>query len=146
MNMDFLGAACFGVMSLAFALLRLRRNIFVSAFNIACAGVMVCYFLQARWKPEADEWLVLTAGLFLYWFGLFTVRIMLQRSVSLNLLVRLSRGEAGNTVGEDIAGRLRDMQTYGMVKKNGEDYSLKAFGGFMSFWVRLLYSILRLER
>lgn len=146
MNTELLGAVCFGGMSLAFALLRLRRNIFVSAFNVACAAVMVFYFWQVGWKPRAEEWQTLTAGLCFYWFGLFTVRIMLLRSVSLNLLLQLSRGQEGNSVGEDIAGRLKDMQTYGMVRENGGSYSLKPFGRFMAFWVTLLYFVLRLER
>lgn len=144
--MELLGAGCFAAMTLGFVLLRLRRNIFLSGFNLACVGVMVCYFWWAGWQPNTGEWLVMTAGLFLYWFGLFAVRIMFLRSVSLNLLVSLSRGEAGSTIGEDIAKRLKDMQTYGMVRQDGENYSLKAFGGFMALWVMLLYSILRIER
>lgn len=144
--MEVLGAVCFCAMSIAFVVFRLRKNIFITAFNIACALVIVCFFIQSGCKPESGEWLVLTVGLFLYWFGLFSVRIMLLRSVSLNLLVRLSRGETGNTVGNDIAGRLADMQTYRMVKKSGENYSLNAYGALVSLWVTFLYSILRLYR
>ena len=144
--MELLGAGCFGVMTLTFVLFRLKKKIFLTAFNFACAGVMACYFWRSGCQPARAEWLVLTTGLFLYWFGLFTVRIMLLRSVSLNLLVRLSRSERGNTIGEDIAGRLADMQTYGMVSQSGESYGLKAFGGFMAFLVTVLYSILRIAR
>lgn len=145
-NTSVAGAACFILMTLAFVLLRLRNNIFVSALNMVCALLVSVYAWLTFPQRGSGDWIVMSAGLLLYWVGLFFVRVMLLRSVSLNLLVHLSRGQTANTIGEDIAGRLHDMQTYEMVLQTGEHYSLKPFGQFWGFWVMLLYRILRLER
>jgi hypothetical protein len=80
-----------------------------------------------------------------YWFGLTVVRIMLNRSVSLNLLANLRNGFSDNTVKEDIAGRLKDAQHYRLVTVVNNTYRLTWFGWIFASLITIAYYLFRIE-
>lgn len=115
---------------------------------LAAGGVVVALFAAVTFSSvswaEASNWLVMTAGLGLCVFGLLIVRVMLIRSVSLNLLGSI-HGQRKESFGEDIGARLGDMRKFGLIETQGENNSLTGFGRFVAGVIALFYAIFRIK-
>jgi hypothetical protein len=111
---------------------------------VALCAVIICAFAGATWhlmnRAEPSEWVVTTCGLVLCSFGLLIVRVMLIRSVSLQLLAEIAAGQPGNA-GERLSGRPRDMRAFRLIRTSSEASALTAFGRMISAVVALLYSV-----
>jgi len=117
-------------------------------FHLIC-GILLCGFVfitGQKLEPKSlAEWTVYTIGLVLYWFGLTIVRIMLTRSVSLNMLNTFSGGEVSASPSEGIATRLQDAQNFGLISLSNEQCRLTPFGKLIAFIVATSYWILRIK-
>jgi hypothetical protein len=137
------GLIAFIFLSLAFYLARR-----MSVFNIVCAAIM-CGFLF--WgvrihQPFSPEFFVMLFGLLLYWFGLLIVRVMLQRSVSLHMLLSYFQGRRAETIQEEVSGRFKDALFFRLVTEDGRTFRLTLFGRFIATIVALFYFIARIEK
>jgi hypothetical protein len=113
-------------------------------------GLCVVGAFAAATYPSLDVeqlsgWSVMTAGLFACVFGLLTVRVMLIRSVSLQLLARMD-GAQGEVFGQDIRGRLHDMRLFHLIRPTERGNTLTRFGRLVSSVVIVSYSLLRIRK
>jgi hypothetical protein len=141
-QIEWIGALSFLVISLAFLLV--RRRLFL--YHLLCwAAIGAC---GAATRPQAatGEWLLMVIALVLYWFGMLTVRVMVTRSVSLSLLAGYRDGRPGETIREDIAGRLQDARRFYLVSVQGDRASLTWFGHIITWIVVTGYWLLRIKR
>ena len=119
----------------------------VPIYGALCALVVGLFlymtFDLVDWH-QPGEWVILLAGLILCSFGLLIVRVMLIRSVSLQLLSRLAAGDPTGGVAEDIGGRLRDMEYFRLIRR-GDTNRLTAFGQFCSAVVVIFYTLFRIK-
>jgi len=119
----------------------------IPAYLAAGALIVVAFgaitFGSLSWA-EASNWLVMTSGLMLSVFGLLIVRVMLIRSVSLNLLGSM-HGQRKESFGEDIGARLGDMRKFGLIETTGKDNSLTSFGRFVGGVIALFYAVFRIK-
>jgi hypothetical protein len=119
----------------------------IPAYLVAGAVIVALFgaitFGSLSWA-EASNWLVMTSGLMLSVFGLLIVRVMLIRSVSLNLLGSM-HGQRKESFGEDIGARLGDMRKFGLIETTGKDNSLTAFGRFVGGVIALFYAVFRIK-
>jgi hypothetical protein len=94
-----------------------------------------------------SEWIVMTLALLASSFGLLIVRVMLIRSISLNLLRNLDRA-VESTFTEDLGRRLGDMRKFGLIEAKDEakdaQNALTAFGRLVGGVVGVFYSLLRI--
>jgi hypothetical protein len=137
------GIAAFTLLSLAFYVARK-----MVLFNVSCLAVLGGFFLTNLYRKAeiSPEFGVMTAGLFLYWFGLLIVRVMLQRSVSLHLLMSYFLQDPAETIQEEVSSRFRDALFFRLVNRTDETFSLTLFGRFIASIVALFYFIVRIER
>ena len=133
----------FTLVSLAFYIARK-----MVLFNVFCQAVLGGFFLANLYREAGVslEFGVMTAGLFLYWFGLLIVRVMLQRSVSLHLLMSYFRKDPAETIQEEVSGRFRDALFFRLVNRTEETFQLTLFGRFIASIVTLFYFVVRIER
>jgi hypothetical protein len=143
-ELEIVGISCFLILSGIFYVVRKRMIL----YHFLCASAIAAFiFMSSRYvgaSPSAR--VLLICGLGLYWFGLTVLRIILNRSVSLNLLASLRDGLPDNTVKEDIAGRLKDAQHYRLVSVANETYHLTWFGWIFALVITIAYSVLRIEK
>jgi len=115
---------------------------------LAAGGAIVALFAAVTFSSltwaEASNWVVMTCGLGLSVFGLLIVRVMLIRSVSLNLLGSM-HGDRKESFGEDIGARLDDMRKFGLIQTTGSDNSLTGFGRFVGGVIALFYAVFRIK-
>jgi hypothetical protein len=144
-SLDILAALSGLLLTLYFYLFRTRLSFF-------CIGTVtaVCFLILIAWRlaepAYSKEFVTFSAGCFLYGFGLFIVRIVLQRSVSLKLLAAISSDSELDNVQENIAGRLRDATRYRLAKSDGNKYELTALGRILGTILRSLYWLTGQER
>lgn len=93
----------------------------------------------------ASNWIVMTLGLGACTFGLLIVRVMLIRSVSLNMLRGIEGGGA-DVFGENIEARIGEMRRIGLVaaSENGENV-LTPFGKLAAGIVAAAYKMFRIK-
>ena len=142
--LEIYGLAAFLLISLFFFIIG-SRAIF---FHFVCAILLAGFVYWTGRKLDTDslgEWIVFTGGLILYWFGLTIVRIMLTRSVSLNMLAAYSRGELAVTASEGIVTRLKDASTFGLTTTSDDQCRLTPFGKSIALFVASTYWILRIK-
>ncbi|HEU5072550.1 MAG TPA: hypothetical protein VFU02_00215 [Polyangiaceae bacterium] len=139
---DGYGALALLVLGLVFWFIRT-----IPAYLIAGGLIVIAFaaltFNSLTWA-EASNWLVMTSGLALSVFGLLIVRVMLIRSVSLNLLGSM-HGERKESFGEDIGARLGDMRKFGLIETSGNANSLTGFGRFVAGVIALFYAVFRIK-
>lgn len=145
--MNFLNALAlvtFILIAAVFFLIRSRPIVFhlICAFLIAA---FVNWTGRTLMTSSIGEWILLTVGLILYWFGLVIVRVMLTRSVSLQMLSDYDRGQQTVTASEGIAGRLNDARQFGLVIAVDDEYKLTPFGRMIGAIVASSYVILRIK-
>lgn len=144
-ELETISISCFLAISAIFYVVRKRMIL----FHVLCATAIAAFiFISSRYLgPTASSVIVLLiCGLGLYWFGLTIVRIMLNRSVSLNLLTNLRNGSSDSTLKEDIAGRLKDAQHYRLVNVVNETYHLTWFGWIFALLITIAYHVFRIEK
>lgn len=140
--LDVLSIAGAAAISLAFALGRFGEAMFVVPSAIVIAGAAA---LAVVWQASLAMTILLILGLGLYFFGLLIVRVMLHRSVSLRMLAAVHAGDLGNCGGEDIRGRIADVERYGLAAAHGGVYELTAFGRLVAGVVATLYRVTNVE-
>jgi len=139
---DGYGALALLAIALVFWFIRtIPAYLVAGAVIVALFGALT--FGSLSWA-EASNWLVMTSGLMLSVFGLLIVRVMLIRSVSLNLLGSM-HGQRKESFGEDIGARLGDMRKFGLIETTGKDNSLTAFGRFVGGVIALFYAVFRIK-
>ena len=133
----------FALITILFAVVRSRMIL----FPILCVAILAVFSFgtwdRNEWR-SGGEFLLGSAGLTLYAFGLLIVRVMLTRSVSLKLLGSYA-ARASETVQEGIANRLKDLGRYRLVRTDGESFALSAFGRGVSGLVKLCYLLLKVR-
>lgn len=144
-EIELLGVLSCAAITAAFYFIRKRMFIYLLFCGAIIAGFAVAGSRNLD-SSGIDEWLVILAGLCLYWLGLMSVRIMLVRSVSLNLLASFRDGRPGNTMEEDISGRLGDARKNRLVSSASGVYELTWFGLLIASSVTACYHILRIEK
>ena len=107
-----------------------------------CAGVLVWFAYAA---DSGNDFRIAALGLVLYGFGLSIVRVMLDRSVSLRILQRISQEESPITIRDDIAGRLADARRHRLIRESGAGCELTFFGRSIAICVAICRRILRLN-
>jgi hypothetical protein len=137
------GIAAFTLMSLAFYVA--RRMVL---FNVFCVLIFVAFLLVIRYfgTGPSPEMLVMTSGILLYWFGLVIVRVMLQRSVSLHLLLSYFLKKPAETIQEEVSERFKDALFFRLVKEQQDTFRLTLFGKFIASIVATFYTLVRTER
>lgn len=143
-QIEIVGIICLLLISVMFY--AIRKNLIL--YHIACAlvvGVFVFYALRYV-DTTVDPFMLLAFGLAFYWFGLAIIRIMLTRSVSLNMLASFQKGLSGATAEEDVAGRLKDAQHYYLVSTSDNTYQLTWFGWIFASLTAIAYHIFRIEK
>jgi hypothetical protein len=144
-DIEILGIICVLFISVFFYFVRKKLIL----YHVACAlvvAIFIFYALQYVDPPPLEQFLLLTFGLVFYWFGLAIIRIMLSRSVSLNMLASFKSGLSGVTAEEDVAGRLKDAQHYQLVSHPDKTYKLTWFGWIFASLTAIAYHIFRIEK
>jgi hypothetical protein len=145
--MDFLAFITFLLITVFFVFLGSHAVL----FHLLCTGLLTGFVfwtgrtLSSEFLPE---WIVITLGLVLYWFGLVIVRVMLTRSVSLNMLAgyeQSGKQKKSESAKEGIAKRLEDGRYFGLVRVAENQYKLTLFGRLISFIVATTYWLLRIK-
>lgn len=103
--------------------------------------LIACGALYAT--ANRSEWTVTSVGLLLYWFGLIQFRLILTRSVSLQLL--RSCETTGNVSGLErlIEQRLDDGVKHNLFTIEHSRFALTPKGRFFSELTSLLYALTR---
>jgi hypothetical protein len=141
--LEIIGISCFFVISVLFYIVRKKLIL----YHASCASIVAAFiFYGTTINPPLSTFLLLTFGLAFYWFGLAIIRIMLTRSVSLNMLASFQKGSAGATAEEDVAGRLKDAQHYYLVRTADKTYHLTWFGWIFASLTAIAYYIFRIEK
>lgn len=128
---------------LTFVVTRSRLKLF------AIIGQMeiLCFWLLTHGLATssiADFYFILL-GAELFWAGLLIVRIMLKRSVSLQLLIHEFTQSGNYSSSPWIAERLRDAIQWDLVSISTERYALTKKGKIIALLVGSLHLILRNE-
>jgi hypothetical protein len=143
-QIEIVGIICLLLISVMFYAIRKKLIL----YHIACAlvvGAFVFYALRYA-DTTIDQFVLLAIGLAFYWFGLAIIRIMLTRSVSLNMLASFQKGLSAATAEEDVAGRLKDAQHYYLVSTSDKTYQLTWFGWIFASLTAIAYHIFRIEK
>src|SRR5262245_25284537 len=82
----------------------IRRLPLYNVFGIALLVVFVVW-TRKYIATDLSHWLLWALILVLNWFGLLVIRVMLVRSVSLQLLANLAQKESGENFEQEIARR-----------------------------------------
>lgn len=133
------GAAVIGV---AFTLGRFGEAVFLAPCALVIATALG---IAVAWDAPLAQGVLLVGGLSLLTFGLMIVRIMLHRSVSLRMLEAYRDGAVDTAGGENIRGRIADVERYGLAKAHNGIYELTAFGRAIAGVVATLYRVTNVE-
>ena len=142
--LNIFGIATFLLITILFFVVRSRPIL----FHLICSVLIVGFVFRTGrilQSEQIGEWILLTVGLLLYWFGLVIVRVMLTRSVSLRMLAEYDRGDIRNAASEGIASRFQDATTFGLVISEQDGYRLTPFGKLIAWIVATSYAILRIR-
>jgi xanthine/uracil permease len=144
-DIEIIGLVCLLLISVLFYIVRKK----LIMYHVACSmvvGFFVFYALRYVQPAHFDHFLLITFGLAFFWFGLAIIRIMLTRSVSLNMLASFHKGTAAATAEEDVAGRLNDAQHYYLIHGSDKIYHLTWFGWIFASLTAFAYHIFRIEK
>jgi hypothetical protein len=131
------------IISAIFYVVRKRMILYL----VLCGSAIAAFILMSsRYAGSPSERVLIIYGLGLYSFGLTVVRVILNRSISLNLLASLRDGLSDNTVKEEITGRLKDAQHYRLVSVVNETYYLSWFGWIFALLITIAYHVFRIEK
>ena len=141
---ELIGISCLFVISVLFYIVRKKLIL----YHVGCASILgaFVYFALFYIHSPISEFLLIAFGLTFYWFGLAIIRVMLTRSVSLNMLASFQKGSGAATAEEDVAGRLKDAQHYYLVSTSDKTYHLTWFGWIFASLTAIAYHILGIEK
>ncbi len=142
MVLDWYALAGVGAIFLSFLAV---RNI--PRYALACGMVILAFIWTTRDFPSVSPgpWMVTLAGLCLAAFGLLIVRVMLIRSVSLQLL-RHPGAALNDEFSRGIGSRLDDMKGFGLIRVGqGSEVRLSGFGQLVGSIVTGLYATFRIK-
>jgi hypothetical protein len=140
--LDWYGLA--GLVAIALGFYLVRR---IPLYILTCVAVTLAFgWVTREFLASAPaQWIVMLTGLCLASFGLLIVRVMLIRSVSLNLLRRL-QASLDDEFARDIGSRLADMRGFGLVRDVADRrVELTGRGRFIAAVVGLLYMAFRIQ-
>jgi high-affinity Fe2+/Pb2+ permease len=139
--LDFYGMGALGLLGLVFCFVRS-----VPAYLVLASVVIGAFVVGTPLSTTglAATRIVMTTGLVACAVGLLIVRVMLVRSVSLQLLGRLD-GARSDVFTEDIRGRLHDMRAFHLVRTLEGVNMLTTFGKLVSGVVAASYSVFRIR-
>ena len=138
---EWYGLGAVALMALVFYFVR-KIPMYIGLCGAICVGFVAVTAPSADFSRPSG-WLVMTAGLLCASFGLLIVRVMLIRSISLNLLRNLDSATE-STFTEDLGGRLGDMRKFRLIRANGAENVLTPFGRLIAGVVGVFYSFLRI--
>jgi len=140
-TLDWYGLGAIALIALVFYLVR-KIPMYIALCGVICAG-FVAVTAPAADFSRPSGWIVMTLGLLASSFGLLIVRVMLIRSISLNLLRNLDNA-VESTFTEDLGGRLGDMRKFRLIETKGEASTLTSFGRLVGGVIGVFYSLLRI--
>jgi hypothetical protein len=141
-EMAWYGLGTVALIGLAFyALRRIQTFVAASAAIIGAFTVITSPSLPAERRLE---WFVITAGLLASAVGLLIVRVMLIRSVSLQLLARID-GAGADSFQDGIRDRLNDLRVFHLVRGTEGGNTLTPFGQLVAGIVAASYWALRIK-
>ena len=115
---------------------------------VICGAAILAGFIgssRSNGAQRASDWYVMTAGLLASFAGLLIVRLMVIRSVSLQLLGRID-GAAAAAFHDEISGRLRDMRVCRLVRSTERGNALTPAGRIVAVVVAAFYRAFRIDR
>lgn len=117
-------------------------------YGLMSLAITASFCILGRTLAGNADYFLTLAGLLLYFFGLLIVRIMLTRSVSLQLLARIAAYDRRNlTLNPEIKGRFQDLLIFGLATVDQDQvYHLTPFGSMVGILIGLLYAVLRIHR
>jgi ABC-type uncharacterized transport system permease subunit len=140
-DMEWFGIGAFALLGLSFYLVRGIRSF------LACSAALLVGFALGS-SPQAvarpAEWFVMMAGLLASALGLWTVRLMLMRSVSLHLLGRID-GVESVAFHDDIRARLNDLRAFHLVRCRDGRNTLSPLGQAVAAIVAACYAMLMIN-
>lgn len=119
----------------------------IPAFLVWAAAVVAAFvFVTVRSVGDAavPAWIVMTAGLLAWTLGFAIVRLMLVRSVSLQLLRRIGR-QRGDAFHVQIRERIDDLYRARLARRVDGRVVLTPFGRWAAAVVAVLYRAVRTE-
>jgi hypothetical protein len=137
-SVDVAGVVCWFLMSVAFVAAGSRFWL----WNGACAVLLVLSLFVCASDPRglrSSDALALIIGLFLFWAGLLVLRAMLDRSVSLHMLLCYSHNQPDPAIEDRIAGRLDEAMRFRLVCSHSERCALSRTGVALDRVVGTLY-------
>ena len=137
-TVDLAGVLCWCLMSVAFVTTGSRVGIWNAACGVLIALTAIVCASDARGLENADA-VALILGLSLYLIGLLILRAMLNRSVSLHMLVCYSRSKVDPAIDDRVADRLDEAARYRLVRADSGKYALSAAGVALDRIVAKLY-------
>jgi hypothetical protein len=141
-EMEWYGLGTVALIGLAFYAVRRIQILLAASAVIVGAFTVVTY--PSLPVERRLEWFVITAGLLGSTVGLLIVRIMLIRSVSLQLLARIDGAEA-DSFQDDIRDRLNDLRAFHLVHNTEGGNTLTPFGQLVAGIVAASYWALRIK-
>ena|SRR5690606_1994343 len=139
---ELVGAAGIVFIGVLFYLVRQIPR-YVSGATLVVVGVGIATSSELNEATFAN-WVTMLLALASTAFGLLIVRVMLIRSVSLNLLGSLKERRP-DTFGEEIQSRLGDMRKFGLVSGSADSVQLTSFGKTVGAAIRGIYTVLRIQ-
>lgn len=136
---EYLSLSSVALISVSFYISRGRLYLY-ALMSLAIIGAFC--ILGRTLAGNAYYFLTLT-GLLLYFCGLLIVRIMLTRSVSLQLLARIAASDRSNlTLNPEIKGRFQDLLMFGLGTVDQDQvYHLTPFGWMVGILIGVLYMV-----
>jgi hypothetical protein len=143
--MNWLGFIAFIGLTVAFWIFGKRTRLFCVIFFLMLIGVFAVSALDETGHNRVDVVLTLS-GFILYFFGLMIVRLVIDRSVSMHLLLNDNAETRIDHMKEEIDNRISDITRYGLGNESGDVLHLNARGTFMSSVIAILYAIFRIKK
>jgi hypothetical protein len=144
-TLDWYGLGALVLIALVFYFVR-KIPMYIALCGVICVGFVAVTASGADFS-RPSEWIVMKLALLASSFGLLIVRVMLIRSISLNLLRNLDKA-VESTFTEDLGRRLGDMRKFGLIEAKDEakdaQNALTAFGRLVGGVVGVFYSLLRI--
>jgi hypothetical protein len=137
-TVDLAGVLCWCLMTVAFVTTGSRVGIWTAACGVLIALTAIVCASDARGLRNADA-VALILGLSLYWIGLLILRAMLNRSVSLHMLVCYSHSKVDPSIDDRIADRLDEAVRYRLIRADSGMYGLSRAGVALDQVVAKLY-------
>jgi hypothetical protein len=143
-SFEYLSLSAVGLISAVFYISRGRLYL----YTFLSAVILGAFAISGHTLASTPEYFLTLVGVIFYFYGLLIVRIMLKRSVSLQLLARIAASDRRNlTLNPEIKGRFDDLVTYRLARTDQNQVChLTPFGKMVSTLVRVLYIILRIQK